>query len=295
VLAAPHPASLQNVDTYLVTEPVFKGASNSYEEKRTEFDVCSPPTYGQSASLIPPVREAAVNGSLSRRTMTLPQYNEMDQYMVSEFGLASPMVWRVRAGGSDHATADFEEMKGKAFSFAADGLCGCTCLVIISRRAVYFTHYWESISFAPDSEWLTKYGTEEDCFQKTVIQGLKTGVGTPTNPEQISLQNQAKLIDDEDIRAWLIIPSTNSEGDTNGYREKWDEIKKVVGDMLPRLKDNSRWTESTYDRIRQTDKRLKTTALGRVLIKYDPDHNGNKKVIMFLERDEVPLWDDEWT
>lgn len=192
------------------------------------------------------------------------------------------------------ATSVFEEFEDEAFSLGTGFLCGCTTLVIISRKAVYIGHYWENISFSPDKDWLDLYKNAEAAFKRTVINGLTVGVGRGNYPEQVSLQGQKSKIEDSYVHAYLMIPSNDSNGDENGYRDKWEEIKKTVNGFVHTLSAENRWTEVKYDPLPKKSRLLRDTARGRILFKYDPNHNGKKKTALWIEQNATPYHDDEW-
>lgn len=127
--------------------------------------------------------------------------------------------------------------------------------------------------------------------------------------EQDSLNAAAHLIDDESIRAYLMIPRTGpaEPGEVavdDPYRIYWTRLKEIVGDILPRLRDQSRWSEYRYhprqkEEIRyegtpQEEDPLWLTARGKILFKYDPDHEGKKKTLLILETDMQMTGTWEW-
>lgn len=236
--------------------------------------------------------------------MTLPEDDDMDTFMQNEMVRPSlkPIIWRKKVGrGSDMqfedmATSDFDFLRNRAVSFGTGGLCGCTALVIVGRKGVFVAHYWENISFSPDPEWLEMYdGSADQCFEKTVIEPLKKGKGRRNDPEQISLSALVKDFDDVgNVRAYLMVPSTTHTDDPEGYKDQWDAIQETVGNILPVLKDDTRWQRIKYDALDGDDPRLDNTARGKILFKYDPDHEGKRKAVIWIEDNKTPVHDDEW-
>lgn len=222
----------------------------------------------------------------------------MNEWMREEMkdDLFGSIIWEKKVNGEpqDMATSVFEEFEDEVFSLGTGFLCGCTTLVIISRKAVYIGHYWENISFSPDKVWLDLYKTSEAAFKRTVINGLTVGVGRGTYPEQVSLKGQKHRIQDSYLHAYLMIPSDNSEGYEDGYRDKWEQIKEIVNGILPDLSTGDRWTEVKYKPLLKDSKLLENTARGRILFKYDPNHNGKKKTALWIEQNATPYHDDEW-
>lgn len=225
--------------------------------------------------------------------MTLPpstQVADMNKWMVDKLAadLFVSSVWQnpVADELEDMATSSFTEFGSTAISLGTGLLCGCTTLVIISRKGVYMAHYWESMSFDPNEDWLEEYGTVDDCFKKTFIKGLTEGI----SGEQVPLK--ASEIEDTTIRAYLMIPSETADGDANGYRKQWDEIKTTVNKLVPTLGTGDRWEEVKYVVVENDWRTLRTTARGRVLFKYDPDQNGMKKAALWTEYTQQH--DDDW-
>lgn len=265
---------------------------------------CAPPVYhGEAKRDVAEVIER--NFTLKRRTMTLPQ-GDMDDFMRREITAPRlrPIYWPKMVEGEeeDMATSRFEKFKDdEAFSLGTGGLCGCTALVIVSRKAVYGAHYWESISFDPDEEWVNEYGSAEEVFRQTVIKGLEDGVVTNGVEEQASLRDHATEIDDDHIRAYLMIPAETWDDVPDGYRDKWNLLKSTVGNLVPKLRDNARWKEIKYDALEMGDRLLEDTARGKILFKFDPNHKadpnqekGKKKAILWIEANLTPEHDEEW-
>ena len=193
------------------------------------------------------------------------------------------------------ATATFEVFGDEALSLGTGYLCGCTTLVIISRLSVYIGHYWENISFDPDRAWLDVYDTAQRAFQQTVIKGLTQGVRPNSRiPEQVSLRNQARYFEDNYIHAYLMIPDADSNDVPDNYRPQWNAMRETVNRFVPTLATGDRWREVTYSPLQNFDPDLDSTAQGRLLFKFDPDHNGKRKATLWIERQAIPYHDDEW-
>jgi hypothetical protein len=94
--------------------------------------------------------------------------------------------------------------------------------------------------------------------------------------------------------AYLVRPQSTHLGVSDGYRNRWDSIKDVVGQIVPQLKDEERWKDIVYDRLDPDDQQLKFGANGKVLFKFDPDHEGKRKATLWVEANYVPYHDDVW-
>jgi hypothetical protein len=291
------PNGLNNVDINSTLHQPFL-----QHGKRDTQPKCSPRTYTAAQKRDFGVGEQDFNVTLYRRVMTLPDGTDasaMDTFMTAEMesSLFDSIIWEKEIYGEeeDMATATFEEFGDEALSLGTGFLCGCTTLVIVSRLGVYIGHYWENISFDPDADWLEVYGTAERAFQQTVIKGLTQGIRPNARiPEQVSLKNQAKYIADNYIRAYLMIPDADANGNPDGYRPQWNAMKGTVNKFVPTLATGDRWREVTYTPLRNKDPKLDTTAQGRLLFKYDPDQRGKRKATLWIERQAKPYHDDEW-
>jgi hypothetical protein len=187
---------------------------------------------------------------------------------------------------------------GEQFSTGVSGLSGCTTMYIISRTGVYATHWWENVSFDPDAEWRDPPDqTNDDLFQTTVIDVIRNG-GT-YHPKL-----DASLIADDSIRAYLVRPTQTSleAGPSDvGYPDQWQQIRDTVGDIIPALKDASRWKDCPYVALNNDDPRLfaPSGTNGKSVFKYDPAHklgNGQttRKAALWVEDEIVPKHDDQW-
>jgi hypothetical protein len=86
----------------------------------------------------------------------------------------------------------------------------------------------------------------------------------------------------------------------DGYPKQWQEIKDIVLEMIPKLKETDRWRTRIYDAI-DDENTLEKEPNGRVLFKFDPEHKlaetrkgkPTKLTKMWLERREIHS--DEWT
>ncbi|KPM40776.1 hypothetical protein AK830_g5791 [Neonectria ditissima] len=236
---------------------------------------------------------------LDIRDMTLPD-GDMEKFMLSEVPKAQQIVWQIPKG-TDINTAvsrSFGDSR-RGFSLGTMGLCGCTSVWIISRSGVYASHFWESISFSPDDIWRrVKSETNTQVFQRTVIQPMKDG---ETNDKGRKMQDKVDvgiLGNDDSVRAYIVHPERSCYANNqNAYRPKWDLIKTTVGEIIPALDPathDDRWNEPIYQRKDRDDDALFTSSAGRVLFKYDPNHQGKKKATLWVEGREEPWHDDEW-
>ncbi|KAF3395770.1 hypothetical protein F1880_006520, partial [Penicillium rolfsii] len=87
---------------------------------------------------------------------------------------------------------------------------------------------------------------------------------------------EANLIEDNWIMAYLLHSKEACDADEGGqqYTALFDRIRTHVGQSVPKLQEQSRWTDVPYDAVNSKDGRLtdpQVTA-GRYLFKYDAAH-----------------------
>lgn len=196
----------------------------------------------------------------------------------------------------DMSTGVFKEFSTlttrEQYSTGAQHISGCTTMYIISRKGVYAVHWWENVSFAVDQgEWGSER-TQDELFQSTVIDMLKNG-----GEYHPKLDNS---IEDDYIKAYLIIPTETWDGKAGGYADRWETVRTKVGEIIPTLQDRSRWKDITYVGRDNDDDELhaERSAVGKNIFKYDPRHRSGgrsmKTAKMWVEDELTPYHDDAW-
>ncbi|KAI9037720.1 uncharacterized protein KD926_000061 [Aspergillus affinis] len=173
---------------------------------------------------------------------------------------------------TDYSAAIMQQyryMRGE-FRTGIEGLKGCTSLYIISRKAVYATHWWEDISFNPSAYWAAY--DDDELFQFTVTDMLRDG-------GKFHAPLDANKIVDDYIKVYHIRSNAvyrqliNMGGNELGYSEQWDQTKATVGELVPKLIGPARWRDVEYysaDNNKVHDS--KTLDRGNNLFKYDKTH-----------------------
>ncbi|KAF4506048.1 hypothetical protein G6O67_006170 [Ophiocordyceps sinensis] len=266
------------------------------------------------------------------RQMTLPQgstNDHMKDFMLSETGKKGYnfLAWRPRGQkiSRDVNNAVFEPIRNtrssKAFGQGLHHLAGCTGLMIVSRKGIYGGHYWENIGFDLEKPMHGDlYKDQEDAFQKSILDALEKGSTDGGHP---ALTEAAKIMaDDDTIKAYLMVPDTGpseegEEAKPEPYKEHWRRMQEKIGEIIPKLSnidDANRWQVVTYYPVQDEERSfeydrygryvledgkpkctydpLDDTTRGRMLCKYDPDHNGKKKIALWIENRQYH--DDSW-
>lgn len=239
--------------------------------------------------------------ALQRRTMTSPGTNMVAFYrreMKRHLGYDT-IVYETAKG--DVCTGTYAALADTAISLGTPGLCGCTVMVIVSRSAVYTGQYWENIALSPSETYLNDHGgTSEEAFQVNVIQGIVKG----KKGAQDSLKVFAKSVNKGGrARGYLIVPDTPSEntpGLYDVYKQRWAAMRRTVGELIPELAEpdpatsNPLWTEIKYTALANNDKKLATSWNGKMLFKYDPNHEGQRQASLWVEGDPTDKHGDRW-
>ena len=92
--------------------------------------------------------------SLVKRTMPYPwQWGSIDEFLISEYDVAEEVErtgTEPRWPESGTTSATYKELGTSQFNLLLAGLWGCTSVVVMSQKAIWMSHIWESP--APQSE-----------------------------------------------------------------------------------------------------------------------------------------------
>ncbi|RYP14250.1 hypothetical protein DL765_006501 [Monosporascus sp. GIB2] len=267
--------------------------------------------------------ETHFNGSMAeivfKREMTMPaslSKSAMDDFMVEETG-KYPSACYENQVGRDVNTGVFvqwrprsQELQGLSLKYMA----GCTALVLVSRKGAFMGHYWENIGFNLDEEEHGDlYPDQETAFRRSILDLLHQGSRDHQSLDVLARQNS---LADDHLQAFLMIPDTGNAAEGLGppdpYREYWNRMKAEINRIFPILAEPNRWFEYQYRPVQNEDKLyelddnqeeiadadhiiedpLETEARGRALVKYDNNHHGKNKVMLWMEHGVI--YNDEW-
>lgn len=198
-------------------------------------------------------RSISPRNILSKRA--LPEWptddtEDQDAFMVEQVEAALQQVTPNPADEVDINSALYSEIGGSdPVSMGLAGLTGCTALIVMSERAVYFGHFWETLSFE----------SPED-FQDQVINLLNNG-----RNEDAEVQNSLAAHADDfngvpGSSAFIIWPAPDDFDYTDMINQLSAEVNRITG-ITPRL---VQYAPENFD----DDDSGK--ALGRALYQYDP-------------------------
>ncbi|OJJ03001.1 hypothetical protein ASPVEDRAFT_712611 [Aspergillus versicolor CBS 583.65] len=191
-----------------------------------------------------------------------------------------------------------------AFQMGTSGLCGCTQVTLVSRRAVWMAHFWETYSHG-DSDWVPSLGTPTaangyppgpdntdhvasySAFEERIIDALsEQEPAGPTmqrgrKPKDYIMPEgppiQANLFNRPDDGTMLFVMSPRKSSRDNRFRYSnrvpliMDAITDILGRrpveyMFPYLPLNMR--------VRRDRELAGQNKRGHALFQYDPDADG---------------------
>ena len=202
--------------------------------------------------------------NLSKRTLRTPaDYGgDTTAFLLSEYAFAEWLD--IHAGLS---TGWGRSLINQRYDAAVHGLYGCTSIVVISRTAVWISHFWEVPSFrATSANWgQPRVQADIDNFNDQVIEQMQNGGPNIAGLTQFtapggqfhSLQNPV----------WAIVTPRANDGVASTYRydPEVTAIRGVLGSLFPGAPPVVVDYVANSDPIAQA-----STATGKILVQYDP-------------------------
>ena len=120
--------------------------------------------------------------------------NDMDRFMYTRTLATSSVVM-----DEFSCTAVYSPLGNSQVNWAVKEMCGCTALIVVSERAMYFTHYFEDLAFC---------GTraKPSNFKREVLDALNNGT---THQESLAAHS-AEFQRQPGLAAFIITPTTTS-------------------------------------------------------------------------------------
>ena len=140
-------------------------------------------------------------------------------------------------------------------------LTGCTTLIVMSQKAVWFGHFWEYLA----------YGGGKDLFEKQIL-GLINSGGTDNPDMQQSLAaHAADFRGQPSASAWIIQPAADDveNGDGTETHQDYTDLNESLQNTVFAL------TGITAQIDDYTPDDAQDTARGRAIYQYDPQAQAN--------------------
>ncbi|KAK4982840.1 hypothetical protein LTR66_009068 [Elasticomyces elasticus] len=195
--------------------------------------------------------------TLHRRNLKQVTAGNIDNYMISQ--LDSRDLINVFFNHST-STARMQPLGNARFPMGLEGLCGCSALFVMSRRAVYGAHFFEDLAFRTTSTARFK----AQAINMISGDGPITGEGPSLDPTFFNQPGDNPV-------AWILTPESINVPGNKQYP------KRIGGDQEENI---------------PADPEFMTNARGAALYEYDPNNHGERAYRLFFERTMVAK--DEW-
>jgi hypothetical protein len=161
-------------------------------------------------------------------------------------------------------SAEFFEFGRESFSQGAMRLYGCTCLILVNQRGVYFTHWWEKTPNIKN-------------YEEKVYEIIKKELTTGTNVHQSLKVVRKSMISTESetktVKAFLVMAEVNgklvSEDRVETIKTSVDEILHAHAEVQWQM---IKYTPMEPDDLEEPENILR----GKALLNYDPKRSKSK-------------------
>ncbi|CEJ55076.1 hypothetical protein PMG11_01353 [Penicillium brasilianum] len=228
----------------------------------------------------------------------------MDEWMVNQFNGENGLIYVfdprpgvINGVLRDENTARFRKLENTAINMGVEYLCGCTILVIVSSRAVYFAHFFESLSWNPDRDILLERGNPsiDRNFRLSVLDFLTTGRDWPEGlvNENVRLAGKIDSFTTEfNTRAFILTPQNQRDpaeaaGAATSGRDVYIDgllYKPLVDQLIAEVERILRVSVNTftYQALDGTNRALDVTGRGKALFQYDPAARPGRKGVRLI-------------
>lgn len=231
----------------------------------------------------------STQSELSKRVFK--EYTDNDLIHITENADGRQMIPLIP--DSSTSSSVFRNLRRTPVNIGTDGLCGCTCLFLVSDTAIYAAHYYENLAFDPKDE--------DFNFNREVVRFLENTGDWQAGEDNRHYPGLAKVKDNfnpANTKAYIMTPAKETAGrkkaatfnmDIGEYEQQHtneksyiQQMKDVVNEIIPGL-------ENEVHRYKPVDckneKTLNTKINGRVLFQFDP--SDPKKMRLFFENKQV--------
>lgn len=224
---------------------------------------------------------------------------DKDNFMISQVGAAVSVIVEPAEGDIFYNTAFYRSLGDDPINLAVKGLTGCSSLVVVSAKAVYFTHFFEERSFpielGGDEDLDQPVATDFDGEVKDLINKGRNDAFIDNNPGQIQESLQGHLDDfkgQDGLAAFLI--AGKFEADPNAkppteeaelYPSSSEAIMSLVGNLIGVEPTKLLYGINPNPPPLAPDPELESTAKGKVLYQYDPNQGDGRAFRLIKEYD----------
>jgi hypothetical protein len=164
-------------------------------------------------------------------------------------------------GGSDPVTIGLGAMQDNVKKPIL--LKGCTAIIVMSQKAVWFGHFWETLS----------YGHGKRVFKRKVLDFLNHGDTDNPEMQQSLAAHAAAFRGQPSASAWILWPAPD-EIDLGGGKMDFEDYSEETAKAKDEILKLTGITATAFMYPTKPDSEIET-ALGRALYQYDPQAQEN--------------------
>ena len=203
--------------------------------------------------------------SLGKRVLKTPaDYGgDVTEFLFGEYAWAEWLdIDGVNGGDS---TGFFRPLGNRRYDAAVHGLFGCTSVVVVSKAAMWISHFWEVPSFRWRKENWGQPRTAPDIanFNNHVINEMQNGGLDIPGLRQYTAAGGPFAADQRPV--WAIVTPQGLAANSLRYEPEVKEIRGVLNSLFPASPPVIRTYVSQSDETEQA-----VTATGKILFQFEP-------------------------
>lgn len=156
----------------------------------------------------------------------------MDRFMYTRTLAASDVVT-----DEFSCTAVYSPLGNSQVNWVVKEMCGCSALIVVSERAIYFAHYFEDLAFCDTR-------AKPSNFKREVLDALDNG-----KPHQESLAAHSEEFKHQPGLAAFIITPTTTRSSALLYKAKIDQLKNKVNSIIGIIPDLISYVPETVRQV----------------------------------------------
>ncbi|KAI0430579.1 hypothetical protein F5Y09DRAFT_341512 [Xylaria sp. FL1042] len=217
------------------------------------------------------VRQAAISSYLKSKVNALVTTRDNPNTNLIDLAYST--------GFNDYTFATLREFSNfgtDVLNIGTQGLHGCTVLTVVSKRAVYMGHFFESLAFSVDGGKAPDTAFEQNCLNLITGQGQRWRArGDSINPSLFTGDNGPAI-------AYIMTPRRDQDTptpqnpnppvpgpDTQLFAGRIEQLSQTLTDLIPGL------GITYYNYIGMNVKQQSVGYKGKALFEFDPNADGS--------------------
>lgn len=207
--------------------------------------------------------------SLDKRVLKTPAdyKNNVTSFFMTEYEQEWADHLKIVGTAVGRSTGFVRALGPNAYNGAVSGLHGCTSIIVVSKSAMWLSHFWEIPSFRRFSSNFRKSRREEDMvlFDETVLNQMAFGGPDITGLQPYTVPG-ADFDKSEDPQVIIMTPRIPfAVDDELEYEDEITEIKSGLAVLFPAV------PPMTVDYLPRPSRALQNdNPAGKILVQYDP-------------------------